>query len=962
VTSRRRRRGLRLRVHIATLFVVLLAAAGVAIVGYGYVATSRLLLSAGDDEFLHVAERTAGRLRALLAPAQLLVELLAHHPLTRTTTLAARLDALPLLTDALAAHPEISAIYVGFGSGDFFLVRAASEAARQQLGAPGEAAYVVQSRALTDRPAGRYLSLDGKLNVVRNEPRPDYLFDPRTRNWFQRAQETRGLFRTAPYVFFTTREVGTTLAARSADRRGVVGVDITLQELSSHLGHMHVTPSARLALVDTQGLVVAHPDASRLVRPGAGASPTLVRLAELGDAPLALLHAAGTSGLHATALSVDGRAWIGARRPVDSTGGETLTLFVAAPRDELVAGARGLAQRQALIGLAVVGLSLGLVWLFARQVSRPLEALTQSVRRIGQGDLDTALSGVTNPLEVATLAEVTERMRVQIKDHIEERAVRLADEQRRARELDIARQIQQSMLPAVPPDLLDGRFGITATLRPAREVGGDLYDFLPLDDHRLMVAIGDVADKGVPAALLMARVTGLLRSSGHTDGGPGAILREMDIRLSQGNETCMFVSMGCAELDGETGELRYASAGHEPPLVRRVDGTTREIRFDGGPVLGLGLGQISAAWTGRLAPGDALILHTDGVTEAFDATGSAFGLEGLRRVVATTPVDALGALPERLVAAVERFGVGGAPRDDLALVVVQFRPADVTVDGAGAESWAVSMSNRPGELARVQRRLESILLARAVPASIIQDCALVAEEILTNIMTHAYGDQPGTVRLVIRLAPEDIQLRFEDDGPPFNPLEHPPPDLDVPLPMRRVGGVGIVLVKHLVDRVDYAREGSVNLLTLHRARPAESPVGAVSDAPIARGERMALNIEITSEEDDARRVGLRGRLDTTTAPQLEAQITPLLDQPDVRRLVFQLDGLDYISSAGIRCLVRAQKALAERRGHVAIVNPQPAVRKVFEIVKALPSAQVFASEAEFDAYLEAMQRRARQRS
>jgi sigma-B regulation protein RsbU (phosphoserine phosphatase) len=956
------RRGFPLRVHIATLFVVLIATAGLAVVGYGYLATSRLLLSAGDEEFLHVAERTAGQVRDLLAPAQLLVQLLTRHPLTRTTSLGARLETLPLLTATLSAHPQVSAIYIGFESGDFYLVRSLGDTARHRVAAPPEAVYLVQSRAATDPVvAGRYLFLDTRLGVVRDEPRGDYRFDPRTRDWYQRARGSDALVRTDPYVFFTTREVGTTVAARSADGGSVIGVDITLQDLSRHLGQSNVTPSARLALVDQRGHVIAHPDATRLVRSGSDGSATLIRVHELGDPALEPLFAAATPASRATPLRIGGRAWIGAKRLIDADVGDTLTLLVAAPRNELIAGARSLAQQQVLIGLGVIGLTLGLVWLFARQVARPLEALTRSVRQIGQGDLETALPEVTNPLEVAALTDVTDRMRVQIKVHIAERVARLADEQRRVRELDIARQIQQSMLPPVPQHLLGARYAIAGTLRPAREVGGDLYDFFQLDDRRLMLAIADVADKGVPAALLMARVTGLVRAIGRTDGGPDGVLRELDVRLSQGNDTCMFVTMACVELDGESGEFRYASAGHERPLVRRVDGTTTAVGFDGGPVLGLGLGRALPLWTGRLAPGDALVLHTDGVTEAFDAAGDAFGLERFRRVVAETPVDALGTLPDRLVEAVERFATGGAPRDDLALLVVQFRPPDVTIDGLGAESWWLSVSSEPGELARVQRWTETILRARGLSAPLVHDCSLLAEEVLTNIMEHAYGGRAGTARFAIRLGPEAIQLRFEDTGPPFNPIEHPPPDLDTPIAARPVGGVGIVLVKHLADRCEYAREGSTNVLTVCRTRPPEpsTETARAVQEPLARGGGMALEIEITSERPDGRRVALRGRLDTATAPQLEAQLTPLLHAPGVGALVFDLDGLDYISSAGIRCLVWARKLMAERRGHVAIVNPQPAVKRVFEIVKALPPQEVFASEAEFDAYLDAMQRRAR---
>ena len=122
---------------------------------------------------------------------------------------------------------------------------------------------------------------------------------------------------------------------------------------------------------------------------------------------------------------------------------------------------------------------------------------------------------------------------------------------------------------------------------------------------------------------------------------------------------------------------------------------------------------------------------------------------------------------------------------------------------------------------------------------------------------------------------------------------------------------------------------------------------------------MTLDIDVTGSGPTDRRVTLKGRLDSLTAPRLDAELAPILEAPDVKSLVFHLDRLEYISSAGIRCIMRARKALEARGGRVAIVNAQPAVRKVFEIVKALPSDQVFASQAELDAYLDAMQRRAR---
>ena len=677
-TGRPRRRRFRLRVHIATLFVALIVAAGAALVGYGYVATSKLLLDAGDDEFLNVAERTAAQLRDLLEPARLLVQLLTRHPLTSAASLRGRLDALPLLTSALAAHREISAVYVGFAGGDFFLVRSLPDSVRPRLGAPPAAAFLVQS-VIASAPPGRFLFLDSQLAAVADEPRPEYRFDPRTREWYRRGLEAPAAVLTRPYVFFTTREVGTTMAQRSPDGGAVVGADITLRELSRHLARSRVTPSTQIALVDRDGLVVAHPDADRLVRPDAspspGGGPGLPRLADLGDPALVALLAPGVPERGGSSLTIAGRKWVGVRRPIEAAGGEALMLLLAAPRDELVADARGLAERQLLIGLGVLALAVALVWLTARRLSRPLETLAGSVERIGRGDLETALPELWNPLEVGDLRDATDRMRRQIKGHIVERAARLAEEQRRARELEIARQIQISMLPVSPREPLDGRFVIAATLRPAREVGGDLYDFFVVDGHRLLFAIGDVADKGIPAALLMARVTGLFRAIARAEAGPDGILRELDTRLSQGNDAAMFVTMACGDVDGETGALRYASAGHERPLLRKADGTTTVLTLEGGPALGLDLGGQFPLWSARLAPGDTLVVCTDGVTEAFDAHGVAFGLEGLRQVLADTPADDIITLPDRLSAAVERFAAGGGPRDDLALLAIQFRPS-----------------------------------------------------------------------------------------------------------------------------------------------------------------------------------------------------------------------------------------------------------------------------------------------
>ena len=196
------------------------------------------------------------------------------------------------------------------------------------------------------------------------------------------------------------------------------------------------------------------------------------------------------------------------------------------------------------------------------------------------------------------------------------------------------------------------------------------------------------------------------------------------------------------------------------------------------------------------------------MTEAFDARGHAFGLEGLRDVVADTPAGALHALPARLVEAIERFAAGGGPRDDLALLAVEYRPADVEVGCVHGESWRLSIGTAPEEAARASRRIEAILRGRDVSAPTVHDCALAAREVLASIAKYAWGDGETATGVEVRLSAEEIQIRFEVLGPPCRPR-----------------------VEHLVDRCEYAREEHANVLTVRRPRPAEGPGAAAT--PVA---------------------------------------------------------------------------------------------------------------------------------
>jgi HD-GYP domain-containing protein (c-di-GMP phosphodiesterase class II) len=422
-------RTIALRVHIAVAFAALLGLTGLALVGYSYYATSRLLLSASAETSRHLTDGIATEASRIVAPAGLLAALLARHRVAEDATLAARLEALPLLTAALVERPQIAAIFVGHAGGDFFLVRPLrDEATRGRFQAPAGSAFLVQSSTpASGAVPGRFIFLGADLAVLQDKARPDYRFDPRTREWYRQAVATSGPIHTPPYAFFTTREVGTTVAQRSGDGRSVIGVDITLVELSRRLGARRASPSARVALVDAEGRVIAYPEPERLVR-AEGDTANVARLHELDDPVLTELFTRWRQGATDARVTVGGREWIGVARRMPAGVGEASTLLFTAPRDEILAGARDLARQQLLIGLLLQALAVSLIWLLAGRISRPLEGLAADARAIRGFEFGARPRASTWITEVDDLAEAMAGMRTTIRQFLETSSAVAAEE------------------------------------------------------------------------------------------------------------------------------------------------------------------------------------------------------------------------------------------------------------------------------------------------------------------------------------------------------------------------------------------------------------------------------------------------------------------------------------------------------------------------------------------------------
>ncbi|HEX7237341.1 MAG TPA: SpoIIE family protein phosphatase, partial [Gammaproteobacteria bacterium] len=495
-------------------------------------------------------------------------------------------------------------------------------------------------------------------------------------------------------------------------------------------------------------------------------------------------------------------------------------LLLVIPRAQLLADARALLERQLLLGVAGLALLIAAISIVAAGISRPIHALAEAVDGARDGDFGFRLPESRRQDEVGVLTQALRRMRDSLQRHIELRAEDLAARARLEHELAIAASIQQSLLPQRAADAHPVGARVAAALVPAKQVGGDLYDYFERD-RGLLFAIGDVSDKGIPAALFMANVSGLFKVLGSAGELPERLLARVNERLAASNDACMFATMGCGFLEVDSGLLRYASAGHDPPLLLEVGGNVEPLRAENGPALAI---EAPAAYplTQRcIAPGDTLLLFTDGVTEAAAADGSLFGLDrlcALLRDSAGTGGPEL--LVRRIVEAVTAHSADFHATDDLTVLAVTFAPREVTASRhAGGEQWLIEPDFSWEGCRRARRWLRLILSARGLADERIADAEVIAEELLTNVVRSARPpDGEPWVSLELVLTPAAIVMTICDNGPAFDPLAHGAPNLDADIEERGVGGLGIHLVRGLADDCRYARIDDHNVLRIRLNR------------------------------------------------------------------------------------------------------------------------------------------------
>ncbi len=376
-------------------------------------------------------------------------------------------------------------------------------------------------------------------------------------------------------------------------------------------------------------------------------------------------------------------------------------------------------------------------------------------------------------------------------------------------ELSVAREIQMSIVPKLFPAFPErGEFDIFAVIEPAREVGGDLYDFFLLDDDHLCFTIGDVSGKGVPASLFMAVTKTLIKAKASLLAKPDQILYQVNNELCRDNDSGMFATIFLGILTISSGEMVFSNGGHNIPFLLKADGEVKALPKLPGMALAV-MDDAPYVCAGMpIGAGDSLILYTDGVTEAMNQAGELLQEENLvgilQRFSGATAQDTV----RYILDETRRFTSGAMQSDDITIVVLKY---------LGLKRMIYHLSGGTEEIPVLAETFEDFAAKNGIAQDVVFKINLSLDELLTNTLSYGYPEaRSRDISVKVTIQDQTLVVETRDDAIPFNPLEKAEPDIGMTVDERPIGGLGIHIVRKLMDEIIYKREAGFNILTMKK--------------------------------------------------------------------------------------------------------------------------------------------------
>ncbi len=440
--------------------------------------------------------------------------------------------------------------------------------------------------------------------------------------------------------------------------------------------------------------------------------------------------------------------------------------------------------------------------LIKRVIINNLKKINDTLGRITEGDLNVTVDVRSNE-EFSSLSDDINSTVSTLKRYIAEAAARID------KELEYAKQIQLSALPTNFPNGED--YSIYAEMIAAKEVGGDFYDFYKLNDTTVAFLAADVSGKGIPAAMFMMTAKTIIKDLAESGMAVNDIFTKANEKLCENNESGMFVTAWMGILDLTTGNVQFANAGHNPPLLKRADGSFEYLKTRAGFVIAGMEGVRYRVGDITLTPGDRLFLYTDGVPEATNSDNKLYGEERLLTFMNQNASMESTLLLPSLKANIDEF-VGEAPQfDDITMLMLDYK-----LKKGGERMTNKTFSAKTESLSDILGFVEETLESYECSMKIQTAICVAIEEVFVNVAHYAYPNSEGDMTLYIGFDEQsrEVTFRMTDKGVPFNPLKKPDPDITLSAEEREIGGLGIFIAKKTMDSLDYAYENDENILTM----------------------------------------------------------------------------------------------------------------------------------------------------
>ena len=607
------------------------------------------------------------------------------------------------------------------------------------------------------------------------------------------------------------------LKDKNGEYVGTISVDISLDSLSNTISSVKPYPHSYSFVIGQSGTYFVHPDTTKLFYQSIFTETLLQPDSTMSNLGHAMQR--GEEGMKQ--MVFDGEDCYVFYKALSMTG---WSVAIVCTESDIFGSYFQLMR--IVLGIIIAGLAIMLLVL-SRIINKelsPLRQLAHGAETIANGHFDTALPPTTRKDEIGKLTLSFGNMQHSLTKYVEELKKTTASKAQIEGELKIASDIQMSMLPKIFPPYPDrDDIDIFGRLTPAKEVGGDLYDFY-IRDEKLFFCIGDVSGKGVPASLVMAVTRAMFRTISTHETRPSRIVSAVNNAMAKDNESNMFVTLFVGVLDLPTGRLRFCNAGHDAPLLISGDGLfIGYLPIDANLPVGVMPDWKFTDQDALIDPFTSIFLYTDGLTEAEDIEHRQFGEDRLLntgRQAKQNKQDTPKQLIDQMTKAVQDFVGDAEQSDDLTMLAILYskRKLDARLQ------MSITLSNNIDEVPLLAEFVNTVCKKINFDMPTTASLNLAIEEAVVNVMSYAYpSGTRGDVNIEAEANDERLKFSITDHGTPFDPTSKREVDTTLSAEDRPIGGLGIHLVRQIMDSVNYERMDGKNVLTLRKKLSGKAP-------------------------------------------------------------------------------------------------------------------------------------------